>query len=216
MSASSIQVNRARRSYAKLALIGVLFGAAFVAFLFTVQPFLAINRTVDADILVIEGWIPSYALHTPARDLKSGYYKRVFVSGLFYEKGDENYHYGSDPARIAADLEELGVSSSLIEPCPIPTPRFNRTSHMAREVGKRIRALGWKPRGIKVVTLGSHARQSLVAYQRMLGDLAPVGIVAYPDTRYDAARWWTSIPGIKKTAKDLAGWLKESAVGLRS
>jgi hypothetical protein len=73
-----------------------------------------------------------------------------------------------------------------------------------------------RPRGVNIVTLGPHARQSLLAYSRMVGPDIPVGVISVPKDDYDPDRWWAYAAGIKKTTKDFAGWLKEVLFGLRS
>lgn len=216
MPGSTLKPDLTRTTSSRWFFVVFALGFSAAVFVLKVHSFLAVNLPVDADVLVIEGWMPSYALRPSVRELKANHYTHVFVPGLIFEKGDENAHYISDSARVAADLVELGVSASLIERCPIPPPGFNRTSHMARSVRDRMSALGVKARGITVLSLGSHARQSLLAYQRMLSAIAPVGIIAYPDESYDANRWWTSWRGLSKTTKNFAGWFKEVFVGLRS
>lgn len=206
--------SRTRRSRRALLLIAT--SGFFALFLAGVHPFLAITRPVKADVMIVEGWIPDYALKRAAVEIKNGQYTRVLISGLLFEKGDPRFNYVSDSQRAMQDLVDMGIAPALLEPCPIPPPSFNRTSHMARKVRERMQTLGLKPEGINVVTLGPHARQTLVAYRRMLGAIAPVGVITYPKADYTPARWWLSPAGIKKTTKDFAGWLKEELVGLRS
>lgn len=192
--------------------------AVVVLFLFVwfVHPFLAINRPVKADTLVIEGWMPEYVAAEAAKEMHSGRYRRIFISGLFFEKTDPRFKNGSDSAIVASWLLMRGVPKDLIEACPAEYPSFNRTSHMARAVRERMQALKYHPEGVNVITLGPHARQTLVAYNRMLGRTTAVGIISYPKNDYNPARWWASSAGIAKTTKDFAGWLKEQLLGLRS
>ena len=166
--------------------------------------------------MVVEGWVPDYVLEGAAREYKAGHYTRLFVSGLNYEPGKRIFGAGSDAAQAGRQLATLGIDPALIECCPTPPVAFNRTSHMARTASSRLRDLGLHPRGVNVVTLGPHGRQSLLAYRRMLGPQTPVGIITIPKNDYDPARWWASRAGIYKTTKDFAGWLKELIFGLRS
>lgn len=194
---------------------GCFLGGAIWFILFA-HPFLALNQPVKADILIVEGWVPDYVLAGAAREYQAGKYARVFISGMDYEPDDSRLAEGSDAAQSGRQLAALGINSAVIEPCPSRPVSFNRTSHMARTVRDRIRTLDLKPRGVNVVTLGPHGRQSLLAYQRMFGEDIPVGIITIPKNDYDPTRWWASQAGIYKTTKDFAGWLKELIVGLRS
>ncbi len=205
-----------RRAPWKLkAMLAFLFIGATWFVLFA-HPFLALNQPVEADIMIVEGWVPNYVLAAAAREYHAGHYTRLFISGMDYEPGDPHLAEGSDAAHSAKQLAAMGINPAVVEPCPSRPTAFNRTSHMARTVRDRLLALGLKPRGVNVLTLGPHGRQSLLAYQRMLGADIPVGIITVPKNDYDPSRWWASRAGIYKTTKDFVGWLKELIVGLRS
>ncbi|MFT3868842.1 MAG: hypothetical protein QM715_10320 [Nibricoccus sp.] len=200
----------------RLLLSGLLALAALALFIWFVHPFLAISRPVAADTLVVEGWVPEYVAAEAAKEMLSGRYRMVFISGLFFERTDPRFSQGSDSAIVTAWLLKRGVPKTQIEACPTECPSFNRTSHMARAVRDRMLSLKYAPKGVNVITLGPHARQSLLAYDRMLGQTTAVGVISYPKNDYKPERWWASSAGIAKTTKDFAGWLKEQLVGLRS
>ena len=196
----------------------VLAAAAVVLLTFAafVHPFLAINEPVSADVLVVEGWVPDYVLDAAVVEFARGHYTRLLVSGLEFEKGDADFAEGSDAARSARRLAGKGVDRSLIEACPAPATGWDRTSSMARAVRDRLPALNMKPKGVNLVTLGPHARQTRLAYRRMLDPGILVGVISIPKDDYVPARWWASGAGIKKTTKDFAGWAKELLLGPRT
>lgn len=200
----------------RLVLSGLTASAVLFLFIWFVHPFLAISRPVKADTLVVEGWVPEYVAAEAANEMRSGRYRMIFISGLFLEKTDPRFRYGSDSAIVESWLLKRGIPKNLIEACPIECPSFNRTSHMARAVRDRMQSLKYTPQGVNVMTLGPHARQTRLAYNRMLGQTTAVGVISYPKNDYNPERWWTSSAGIAKTTKDFAGWLKEQLVGLRS
>ena len=181
---------------------------ALVSFLLFVHPFLAVDAPVQADTLVIEGWVPVYVVDRAIAEIARGPYIHVFVSGM-----------ESDSAQSMSVVRRLvaaGIAPDRIVPAPAPEVSFNRTSHMARAVRDRMRELRLEPHGVNVVTLGPHARQTRLAYTRLLGSITPVGVISVPKDDYVPAWWWASSAGIKKTTKDFAGWLKEVVFGLRS
>ena len=186
-------------------------GALAVAFLLFVHPFLAINVPVKADILVIEGWVPDYVLDRAASEIVRGKYDYVFVSGMQSDDAEP-----SDSVQVVRYLVAAGIDPARIVAAPTESTIWNKTSHMARAVRDRMVALAVKPRGINVITLGPHARQSLLAYSRMVGPDIPVGVISIPKDDYDPDRWWAYAAGIRKTTKDFAGWAKEVLFGLRS
>ena len=46
-----------------------------------VYPFLAITHRVNANILVVEGWIHEYAIRAAVKEFQSNHYQRVFTTG---------------------------------------------------------------------------------------------------------------------------------------
>lgn len=185
--------------------------ALTVLFAMFVHPFLAFSAPVQADTLVVEGWVPPYVLDRAAAEIARGKYARVFVSGL--QSDDE---MPTDAAQVEQHLVARGADPAMIFAAPAASTGWNKTSHMARAVRDRMFAMPVKPRAVNVITLGPHARQSLLAYSRMLGPEIPVGVISVPKDDYDPDRWWAYAAGIRKTTKDFAGWLKEVLFGLRS
>jgi hypothetical protein len=192
------------------------FVVGLVCFVLSVHPFLALNRPVKADTMIVEGWVPDYAIANAVHEFKSGQYVRIFVSGFDVETANSDSTDASGTSRVVQNLIGMGIPTAAVESCPAPPSAFNRTSHMARAVRDRMRVLNVNPLGTNVVTLGPHGRQSLLAYRRMLGSTTPVGVITIPKNDYNPSYWWASSSGIKKTTKDFAGWVKEVIFGLRS
>jgi hypothetical protein len=194
----------------------VVAAGALIAFAAYVYPFLAVTQRVDADVLVVEGWIPSYMLPPAAEEYRRGQYSVCFVSGLQNNPGAHQATAISEATRAATRLEELGVPSHSLVPCPALFARWLRTSKSARAVRDKIVELGIKPKGINIMTAGPHARETWVAYQHIFGPEMPVGIIAIPRNEYSANRWWINRHGVYWVAKDIVAWLKELVFGLRS
>src|SRR5437762_8772 len=47
----------------------------------TVHPFLSPTHRVDANILVVEGWVHDYVIRAAAQEFAAGSYQRVFSTG---------------------------------------------------------------------------------------------------------------------------------------
>ena len=147
---------------------------------------------------------------TVAEIRRSGY-ERVIVPGMAPDDDRP-----ANPIWIKSYLEASGIPPERIDVVIVPATRWNRTSSTARAVRDRLAELHVVPRGVNIVSLGPHARQSLLAYSRMLGPSVPTGIINLPKAEYDPTRWWASIAGVQKTMVHLAGWIREVAFGLRS
>ena len=86
----------------------------------TIHPFLAVTERVDADILVVEGWIHRYAIRQGAEEFKRGSYQRIFTTG-----GPENGSGGytndyNTSASVGADIltKKFGVPNDLVQMVP--------------------------------------------------------------------------------------------------
>jgi hypothetical protein len=210
----SNELHHRRSSRSKWIGLGVL-GAAVITFILFAHPFLAVTKRVDADLLVVEGWIPGYMLGPAAEEFHRGKYTHFLVSGLENDPADR---HASDPdaLRTTARLEALGVPRNALVACPAPFARWMRTSKTAHAVRDKVVERGLKPTGVNVITAGPHARETWVAYEHAFGDSMPVGIISIPKNNYPADRWWTSRQGLVWVPKDFIAWLKEVLIGRRA
>lgn len=193
-----------------------IFAAALVAFILFAHPFLAVTKRVDADILVVEGWIPDYMLPPSAHEFQQGNYSLFLVSGLLNSPQAEQAKMIPEPIHTASRLQELGIPSANVLACPATYASWRRTSKMAQAIREKIAQLGLKPKGINVITAGPHARETWVAYQHVFGEQMPVGIISIPKNNYPADRWWLSQQGLIWVPKDFIAWLKEVVLDLGS
>jgi hypothetical protein len=193
-----------------------LLAVALLGLLLFADPFLSISRRVDADVLVVEGWIPDYMLPAAAKEYREGRYSMIFVSGLQDDPGAARSAALPDAVRTSARLVELGVPRPAVVPCLAPFVRWLRTSSTAKAVSVRMGELGIKPNGINVMTAGSHGRETWVAYQHRFGRSMPVGILPLPRNDYPPSRWWRNRLGWYWVPKDGLAWLKELLFGLRA
>lgn len=193
-----------------------LIGVAAILFILFVHPFLAVTQRVDADVLVVEGWIPDYMLPPAATEFHEGKYSLLLVSGLRNDPAEDQSTAIPDAVRTANRLRELGVPPGDLLACPAPFATWLRTSKTARAVRAKVDELGLKPRGVNVLTAGPHARETWVAYEHAFGKDTPVGIISIPKTNYPADRWWLNRQGLIWVPKDFIAWLKEVLFGLRS
>ena len=54
---------------------------AFFLFWLRFYAFLAVTHRVNANVLVVEGWVHEYAIRTAVREFRSNSYQQVFATG---------------------------------------------------------------------------------------------------------------------------------------
>ena len=80
---------------------------AYLAFL-NIHPFLAVTHRVNTNVLVVEGWIPRYAIREAAEEFKTDSYQRIFTTGGPVE-GSDGYtnDYNTSASVGRGDFEEV-------------------------------------------------------------------------------------------------------------
>lgn len=177
-------------------------------FVFTVDGFLAITVPVQANVLVVEGWIwESAAMKEAAEEFNRGRYDVVVTVGTL-PRWREGEPLGEDAAAHAADqLRELGVSGQSIQVLAVPNIDRHRTYASALAVKHWLADAKIHVIGINVFTLGAHARKSLVLFKRAFGQSVSVGVIAGVEDSYEPDRWWLSARGIYTVLRKTIGYL---------
>jgi hypothetical protein len=176
-------------------------------FVLTIHEFLAINRPVVGNILVVEAWIwNSSAMKEAAEEFTRGQYEwLVTVGGHIEEQGPLDQQ--SSAVLAAIRLQELGIDQSRIIVLPVPDMTFHRTYASAVTLRNWLTKSKTETIGVNIFTLGAHARKSLVLFTRALGPGIHVGVLAGTEDDYDHTHWWVSARGIYVTMRKTLGYL---------
>lgn len=178
------------------------------AFILTIHDFLAINHPVEADILVVEGWVYSHpAMAEAAEEFKRGQYRLLITVGGATALEGRNFEQVSSAVLAANQLQDLGVEKRLIVTLSVPESSQHRTYTSALTVKEFLKRSEVPTKGINVFTIGPHARKSLVLFRRAFGPSFVIGVIAGTDEEYDPDRWWMSARGIYVISRKLLGYL---------
>jgi len=183
---------------------GIVFAARFT------YEFLSVSRPVAAKILVVEGWLPDYALADAVDAFDHGAYDLLIASGGPIERGGFLSEYEDHAALTAATLVRMGFHAERVVAVPADPAVRNRTWASAVAVRDWLAAQGRASDSINVVSLGAHARRSRAVYRKVFGNAESVGVLAVPDREVDPTRWWRTSAGMKVTVIELVGWLYET------
>jgi len=170
-----------------LGLIGVL----------NVHSFLAVTDRVDAKYLVIEGWVPNYALEESIAEFKSKSYVKIFTVGADPLTG-KNIEEGDSIALEAYErLKWMGVSPDSMQAVPAHIKYRNRTFQSAAALRLWIEKNHEPVTSLNLVTVGPHARRSRLLFEEAFDGKARVGIISVTNREYDPKRWWKYSEGVK-------------------
>ena len=183
----------------------LLLGAGATLF-FQIQPFLAVTHRVPTDVLVVEGWIPRYAIDAAVSEFKNGSYLRAYTTG-----GPVNdsalYEHQTAAQLGAARLSAAGLSKDLIQEVSSHTKERDRTYSSAIALRDWLRDHRLSLRSLNVLTVGVHARRTRLLYQMAFGQGVKVGIISVPDDDYPAARWWRYSDGVRNVIGETIAYL---------
>jgi hypothetical protein len=160
-----------------------------------IHPFLTTTNRVQGEFLVVEGWVPTYALHEAVVLFNDGGYRKVLTSGTAVS--DEWIPSDTYAAWAATRLKQIGMKSDSIQPVPCSDLHRDRTYNSALAVKKWLQDNDPVVKSVDVVTLGVHARRTRLLFQMALGNKITVGVIAVKDKDYDPAHWWRTSEGVR-------------------
>jgi hypothetical protein len=188
-------------------LIAALGLSSLVYVTASIHSFLAVTKPVAADVLIVESWLPDYAMRGAVEEFRRGGYEYIITTGrtlpdLWLES---KYRTGAEFA--AANLVALGLTTNMIVPLSPADDIRDRTYLSALAVEKWLEAGHPAIRAVNVYTLGLHARRTRLLFRKAMGNKVKVGILAHPDTGYDPKHWWSSSHGFRKVADEGIAYL---------
>jgi len=170
-------------------------------------PFLSADQPVEARVLIVEGWLPDYALKDASEEFVRGKYRYIITAGGPLLEG---YYFSTRKTTAemaAATLVELGIASNSVVAVSSPPVARARTLVEAQSVKKWIQEKDPDLRSVNLYSLGVHSRRSWVAFKRALGDRVKVGVIADADRSYEMDRWWTSSEGFQSVTSEALAYV---------
>ena len=195
-------------------LLFLILAGFFIVFFLNAHRFLAVtNRLADADILVVEDWMPDVFLQATAKEFKEGNYQHLLISSIREYDNQENRQQKVRKSSAVNRIVSLGVPRDRIVECFAPATDNHRSAAMARSVSNALRQNGIISKGVNVMAPATHARKTWLVYRRALGSEAPVGIIAVLPGVYDPERWWLNSQSAKWVITNYAGLIYEWITG---
>ena len=173
-----------------------------------VYPYLAITDPVNANILVVEGWIHEYAIRAAVKEFQSNHYQRVFTTGGPVVGSGGYINDFDTSASVGADLlRKNGLANGSVQIVPSRVMDRDRTYGSAVALRNWFRDHNMAVAGINIVTEDLHARRTRLLFQKAFGKDVQVGIIAVANVDYPANRWWHYSEGLKDVVSEFAAYL---------
>jgi len=172
--------------------------AACLVFL-NIHPFLAVTHRVNTSLLVVEGWIPRYAIREGAEEFKTGSYQRIFTTGGPVEgSGSYTNDYNTSASVGAEILKKFGIPDDFVQMVPSRVTARERTYSSAVALRDWLREHNTPVHSINVLTEDAHARRTRLLYHKAFGKKVTVGVIAVSNPDYDATQWWRYSDGVRE------------------
>ena len=171
------------------------------------HPFLACNRPVEAEVLVVEGWLPTEYLPSAVHEFHRGNYRHIITVGGPLPSGRRAGEPTTSAELAARALIQLGIDRSLVTAVSAPPVTRRKTWAYVQALRDWISRTAFPIHAINVFTVDVHARKSLLLFQRAFEPGIRVGVVAVKHQQYDPAYWWLSYTGIGLTTKNAIAYL---------
>ena len=187
--------------------LSIAFSSVLVSIILFVHPFLAPTKPVGGDILVVEGWLPDYALEKVKERFQQGSYQLLVTTGAKIGVGSHLSEYKTWAELAASTLKNLDFPEDKIMAAPVHKNfKKDRTYHSILALQRRLYKEGFNEASIDMVSLGVHARRSWFLFEKVFSSVN-VGVVAISPNTYDASRWWLSSEGVRNVISESIAYL---------
>ncbi|MBD2123346.1 ElyC/SanA/YdcF family protein [Trichocoleus sp. FACHB-262] len=172
-----------------------------------IHPFLAVTAPIPANILVVEGWLPDYAVEEAIAEYQRGSYEKLITTGTPLSRGYYLAEYKNFAELTAATFLALGFDPKQLVAVPTPKAEKDRTYTSAITLRKWLSASGLRITGVNLFTLGTHTRRSWLVFRQALAPTVHVGAIAVEPRAYDVEHWWRSSEGVRTVISEVIAYL---------
>lgn len=168
-----------------------------------IYKFLFLNKPVTTKTMVLEGWVPTYALQDALKYFNDNNYENLIVTGIPITQ----YEYASDfnytsQATILA-LKHFGFTDTIYEaanPTNIYKDRTYTTAIISKEIFQKHPEWG---KSFNIYSMGVHSNRSLVLFKKAFPDSYEIGMIAHSDRAFIGEEWWKSSIGFRNISNEL-------------
>jgi DUF218 domain len=172
-----------------------------------IHVFLAKSAPVNAEILVVEGWLPDHAIEAAMKEFRKGSYRQIFTIGGSIQRGSYLFPYKTFAELAAASLVKMGLDSKEIMVVPFNSTNVNRTYDSAACLKEYFLSNEIEIDAINLLTLGTHSRRSWILFKKAFKLQVKVGVIAVEPIHYNPHKWWESSEGSRTIFSECIAYL---------
>lgn len=183
----------------------LLFGFIFI--LRNLDAFLSVSKPIKSKVLVLEGWLPDYAVKELMKEYYDNDYEHLIITGIPTHKGYYVTQFNTSSEIAKKTLYMFGFDTTGIAMVTIPQSiQMDRTYTTAIALELYLTENLPEVNKINVFTLGSHARRSRLLFKRALEPEIEVGIISADNHEYNKDKWWNSSRGFRTVTNEAIGY----------
>jgi hypothetical protein len=187
--------------------VGVVLAAITWLIVIKIHPFLAPVQPVDAEILLVEGWVSDDLIVAAIAEFNKGNYQLLITTGSPLVKGHFLSEYKNFADLAASTFIYLGFDEEKIVSIPSPVVKVNRTYVATLAVRDWLLNSGKSLQGVNVYSYDVHTRRSWLLYRKTLSPHFKVGAIAHYSQFYNPDAWWTSSAGVRTILPEAIAYL---------
>ncbi len=180
----------------------VLLVSAISLFMAYIHPFLAIYRPLEAEVLVVEGWIPDKAIKGAIAEFERKNYQLMLTTGPQLAKGQYLYHHKTHAELAAATMIALGLNPQQVVAVPAPLVKIDRTAASAVAVKEWLDQANLGVKTLNLYSYDVHTRRSWLIFRRILSTEIAVGAIAYSSVYDQSHFWWTESASVRSVISE--------------
>lgn len=175
--------------------------------LISIVKFLSLNSPVQSKTMVLEGWVPTYAIKDAIKYFNDNNYERLIITGIPIV----NYEFIA-PYKSTAEATVLAVRyygyDDTIYIADIPTNILvDRTYNTAVETKMIFNQNSDWQKNLDIYSVGVHSRRTFTMFKRAFGQDYNIGIIAHRDRTFAPEAWWKSSKGFRSVSNEFLATL---------
>lgn len=186
----------------------IVISSIFYLFLRNMYLFLSPQSPIQSKTLVVEGWLPDYALTMAFLEFRNGHYEEMFITGSSLPNGGHLTKY-TNAAEIAFDeLKLMGMDTTKMHCIPSAPVYRERTYTAALTLSEYMRKYYPDIKNFNLYTLGVHGARSWHLFHLAFKKTdMQIGVISVPDKSFDNQKWWNSSKGFRTIPTEALGYL---------